>query len=384
MRPNTTIEISRKGSNFGQLILNSEEIGKDEAVVTSFTNKPFRIQIWSKRVTDLILQSNLSAFPPNTGTITFEASNTPKSEEEIQIGAISFGEPEQDRYVDKVIFTFYFSINIHNWNRPYSFNDYILVLGSVGLIDYPGFYVDYGGESTTPIDDGNREVYMRFPCHYSNDDDVVGVIVERLMVLSYTIFYKTELSFHSNNKHSVEIVLDLPSDIRVSCEQYLLYFVQFLSDLGVEAKSELRHEAEQVLFSVTPVNKEEALDRIRTALEVYLQLPSGKLSHAGEQAVEVQRLSANILHFQSQLMLRDAIIQAKEATIQLQQTTIQRQQHYLVENVITRSVVGITPQEVEDKEEFWDGALALTKYEDKGVSINLAEIYRKLKRWFQK
>jgi len=38
----------------------------------------------------------------------------------------------------------------------------------------------------------------------------------------------------------------------------------------------------------------------------------------------------------------------------------------------------------DDKEEFLGGAVALTKYQGKGVEINLAEIFRKLKRLFQK
>jgi hypothetical protein len=159
--------------------------------------------------------------------------------------------------------------------------------------------------------------------------------------------------------------------------------VQFLKDLGVEASSELKHEAGKVLFSVTPVNKDEALDKIRAALEVYLCLPSGKLAVSGNDPIEVQRLSANILHLQGQLMLAQAMIQHKDAAIQLQQATIHQQQHLLAANVITQSVIDITPKKVEDKEEFLGGALALTQIEKSGVIINLAEIYRRLRGLFK-
>ena len=83
-------------------------------------------------------------------------------------------------------------------------------------------------------------------------------------------------------------------------------------------------------------------------------------------------------------MLRDAIIQAKDATIQLQQVTIHKQQLLLADNVITQSVVDITPRKTKDSEEFLDGAVALTKYEGKGFSVNLPEIYRRLRRLFQR
>jgi hypothetical protein len=157
--------------------------------------------------------------------------------------------------------------------------------------------------------------------------------------------------------------------------------VQFLKDLGVEAISELKHDAGQALFSVTPANKDEAPAKIRTALEVYLYLPSGKLAVASDDPVEIQRLSANILHLQGQLTLSQATIQYKDAAIQLQQATIK--QLLLAQNVITQSVVDVTPKS-DDKEEFLGGAFALTKYEDKGIVINFAEIFRKLRRLFGK
>jgi hypothetical protein len=221
---------------------------------------------------------------------------------------------------------------------------------------------------------------MRFP--YRNADKRAIEIMEELKEICYLIYHENILSLSQKDKHSVEIVLDLPPDVRVACEQYLLYFVQFLKDLGVEAISELKHDAGQVLFSVTPADKDEALDKIRAALEVYLCLPSGKLAVASNDPVEIQRLSANVFHLQGQLMLAQATIQHKDAAIQLQQVTIQ--QLLLAENVITQSVVDITPKKVEDKEEFLGGAFALTQYEDKGVVINFAEIFRKLRGLFRK
>ncbi len=41
-------------------------------------------------------------------------------------------------------------------------------------------------------------------------------------------------------------------------------------------------------------------------------------------------------------------------------------------------------KKAEDKEEFLGGAFALTKYEDKGIVINFAEIFRKLRGLFRK
>jgi hypothetical protein len=47
---------------------------------------------------------------------------------------------------------------------------------------------------------------------------------------------------------SITTAFDFPDEVKVPCEQYLVYFVQFLRDIGVEATSDLQHYAGRVLF----------------------------------------------------------------------------------------------------------------------------------------
>jgi DNA-binding transcriptional regulator LsrR (DeoR family) len=82
------------------------------------------------------------------------------------------------------------------------------------------------------------------------------------------------------NNESVQLSFDFPKEVRIACEQYLLYFGQFLSDLGVSADTAITHEAGKVLFTVTPTDRDTALEKIREALDTYLQLPSQPLSEA--------------------------------------------------------------------------------------------------------
>jgi len=84
---------------------------------------------------------------------------------------------------------------------------------------------------------------------------------------------------------SVSMFFDFPEAVKIPCEQYLLYFAQFLKDLGVEANTALSHEAGQVLFRVTPSDETEALEKIRTALDVYLHLPSSPVTDAQNQSI---------------------------------------------------------------------------------------------------
>ncbi|HYE76343.1 MAG TPA: hypothetical protein VEF04_23565, partial [Blastocatellia bacterium] len=185
----------------------------------------------------------------------------------------------------------------------------------------------------------------------------------------------------SNRSDSVAMSFDFPAEVRVTCEQYLLYFAQFLRDLGVEADTTLTHDAGQVLFTVTPTNKQQALDRIRDALEIYLKLPYSPISDTTGSEIAVQRLEANILRLRSDLKLAAAELQAKNTTIQAQQLTIDIQRGLLSGEIIIDSLKDVTPKAKDkDKEEVFDGLAEITKYEGKGFNLNLPEIFRRLKR----
>lgn len=150
----------------------------------------------------------------------------------------------------------------------------------------------------------------------------------------------------------------------------------------MEASAELQHEAGEVLFAVTPKDKEEALDKIRTALSVYLNLPASNIDGV-EVDVLTQRLASNVYHLKSQLALTHAVLQAKEATLQAQQYTIGQQERLLSGEVMTDSLVELATQSTKlDREQVFDGIAEITKYEGKGFSVNLPEIYRRLRRLF--
>lgn len=122
---------------------------------------------------------------------------------------------------------------------------------------------------------------------------------------------------------------DFPKELKIPCEQYLLYFAQFLQDLGINATSNLKEEAGKVLFSVTPTDDVEALDKIREALAIYLSLSSNPISHStGDRTIDMvlSGARANAKHLESQLELAVAKLQFKEATLELKDATIEQNQ----------------------------------------------------------
>jgi hypothetical protein len=115
------------------------------------------------------------------------------------------------------------------------------------------------------------------------------------------------------------MTFDFPDRVRVACEQYLLYFVEFLRDIGITAAAELQEEAGQVHFTVTPQGKDEALGNMGEALDIYLRPPMNRNTTvviSPETSMEVQKLSAQLGHFQNQLILANAALHQQEPTQQ--------------------------------------------------------------------
>jgi hypothetical protein len=174
-----------------------------------------------------------------------------------------------------------------------------------------------------------------------------------------------------SRRNSVTTFLKFPPVVKTACEQYLLYFVQFLADLVVKAEAEIKESAHKVLFSVTPQDGQSALEKVRDALEVYLQLPGAR--DFAESAVPypdlaVTQLQSNILHLQSQLLLAKATLQAQDATIESRSLSNFQYRQLLSAEKATQSeaLIGDT--------------VHVTRIEGKGFRVDLPLILKRLKR----
>jgi DNA-binding response OmpR family regulator len=152
----------------------------------------------------------------------------------------------------------------------------------------------------------------------------------------------TDTDPDSTSPDTVEMTFNFPEAVKIPCEQYLLYFIEFLKDIGIDATADLREDAGKVLFSVTPKDKDEALDNIREALEIYLRLPVNRNTTvvvSPETSIEVQKLSAQIHHLQGQLYLASAALQQKQLTIQQRDITIEHQQALIQQQIASGQVL---------------------------------------------
>lgn len=164
-------------------------------------------------------------------------------------------------------------------------------------------------------------------------------------------------------------------EVKAACEQYLLYFGQFLHDVGVDVCTGLEERgAGEVLFSVTPKNSRDSLSRVCQALTEYLKLPQNELTLHADADIESLRLSATIEHLRSQISLGRALVQTQRATITAQEFTIAAQQQLLDGCVVRNPGV--------EREELLGGTIAVTRYEGKGFEVNLPLLLQKFRRLF--
>lgn len=169
---------------------------------------------------------------------------------------------------------------------------------------------------------------------------------------------------------------NFPKEIESACKQYLVYFTDFLKDLGISAKSTLSTHSEQTIFTVIPTDKKHALELIKETLTVYLNLPSipeVSTINVINEDIGVQQLVSNIQFLKSQLVLGNAILQAKNATIDSLELS-----NFQLKQILDKKEKELV--KVNEGEDIIKGIIKVNKLENKGFSINLGEIVRRIKR----
>lgn len=279
---------------------------------------------------------------------------------------------------------FVLKASANNWNRLWTFSDYRKEFESIS--ESRGFPGQYLNEESKLL--GGLEISPQMNASFVVDArDIIGDQITRCSEFLRQVHQETEKSLSAKLRaDSVVMYFDFPGEVRIACEQYLLYFVQFLHELGIDAAAELKHDPGGILFAVTPTTAQDALDKVRLALDIYLRLPSGSIKDASSaDGIEIQRLAANIQHLKGQLALASAIIQTKDATIETQRITIEHQLRLSSGEIVLDSLkVSNEPPGAADKEEIVDGIFSITKYQGKGFELNLAEIVRRLKEFFHR
>lgn len=207
--------------------------------------------------------------------------------------------------------------------------------------------------------------------------------VTTILTLSSLVNFENHVEAALAADKLVRIQFNFPSSIKSACEQYLIYFVQFLSDLGIEALAELKEEAHNVLFTVKPKDRDQALAQIWTALKIYLQIPGLTDFETAVDRLDdiaVYQLKANLAHLHGQVQLAAAQLQLKNATISAKDAEIALLKERFDLNRFSEHKEKKTT-DANEAEPIIEGVVAVRKLVLwEFLEIELPKILRKLKR----
>ncbi|HET6253232.1 MAG TPA: hypothetical protein VFE32_04135 [Puia sp.] len=272
----------------------------------------------------------------------------------------------------------FLAIDLYKWNKPYSFNSLKSCFKSTCetmkdiVYSEDSEYEDGASiELTLTIEDPKLPLSFSF-------NRLIDCLVQ-LRVAEADLLAGAS----PDDPESLTATFDFPPEVRSACNQYLMYFGQFLQDLGILADTSLKEHMNKVLFTVTPHDKDQALDVIYEALDVYLHAPDAEMmEEMNEQDFAHYQWKLNIYHLKGQLELAKALLQAKDATIEaLKIANYQVQQSRPISSLPAGEKEPAEKETVEkEDEEILGGAVSITKYKAKGFTINLPRIIRKLRR----
>jgi hypothetical protein len=158
---------------------------------------------------------------------------------------------------------------------------------------------------------------------------------------------------------------------------YLLYFIEFLKDLGIETSGEFKKSNGNLIFSVTPKTKEVALNQISEALAFYLKLPQLNLNEISDFnydpiiELKMEKLKSEIERLKSNQRINEALLKYQDSLIDklkpVDENIINKPK--LNELIETVSYVYVNDKK-QEKKAFLSGGVKLGVMKKAGIEID--------------
>ncbi|MGN2368844.1 hypothetical protein ACTFJW_02140 [Clostridium cagae] len=312
------------------------------------------LYLYSEEMCNIILKEKIGdVFKENITSITIpmDIIDVPISIEEKDSADIRI-EKEDGNYI--VYFKFQYDFEF--WKRNYSISDIVHAIEEVSNKNNEIFF---------ELDDS--ETILNGFAFYKkiNIDNIIIDNIDEIMKLVKDIFQVAINLCENSDNSTIYFEFEVDKSIQVIYKQYLSYFTQFLEDVGINAKAEIKDEVNKILLNIISEDKTMALKNIRDCLEIYINLIDNKEIQIYEDYgnVAVMQLKANITHLQSQLMLAHTIIEQQQISINL-----------------LKNASFTIPQSPKEEIKIFDGAIRVKEFEYKGLVINPAKILKLLRR----
>lgn len=199
---------------------------------------------------------------------------------------------------------------------------------------------------------------------------------EVLRISTFLANAQTTLISQFNIFEGITTKINIPNEYKHTFGQYLAYFGEFLADLGIDADTSITTKKNELLLSINPNNKDEAIENIYLALASYLSLADDDsetfLTPTQEKSSEMklQQLMFQVSHLKSQLKMTGHIASLQEKHINLLEASAPNNQTVLINNESKNQI---------KKNEYWEPVkgIKITTYKGKFFEIDIPTLIRK-------
>ncbi|GAA0782100.1 MULTISPECIES: hypothetical protein [Pseudomonadati] len=138
-------------------------------------------------------------------------------------------------------------------------------------------------------------------------DESVKLAEEKVLIGGFADKVVAKFSFDKNTEQA--------------CSTYLMYFIEFLRDLGIDAESSFKKDNGDVIFSIIPKDKNTALLQISEALSFYMKLPRSNFNDIPENnydpiaELKLEKLKSEIDRLKSSLRINEALLRYQDTLI---------------------------------------------------------------------
>ncbi|WP_181316435.1 hypothetical protein [Photobacterium kishitanii] len=259
-------------------------------------------------------------------------------------------------------------VDLDAWNEPYSY----------------GSYVDYLDEliegQSIPIKKYSKHESVSSPylaalgvTFHLDEGDVVESILSYAKKISLAQKQVHVTLVNKEPKDALVKLFSFPKEYEAICVQYLVWFGEFLAELGIKAQVISEQNGTSTKFIVAPEDAEETLAQVEKLFYTYLSLPYAEFLPASNSDVYnkvlLLNLKAQVDYFKTQIELKEATIEMKSTTIRTLQT---RYEQASKELLLLKSVR-------DDRLELFGGVFSLGSFAWGPFTLNTKAVLEKLR-----
>ncbi|MFL9812243.1 hypothetical protein D7241_03170 [Stutzerimonas sp. VN223-3] len=168
--------------------------------------------------------------------------------------------------------------------------------------------------------------------------------------------------------------------VETSCTRYLVYFIEFLRDLGIDSNSTVTRRGHETLFSIEPTDKDTSLRTIKEALVIYLSLPELEPPLASNHQEPIIQLKLEKLISEVTNIKSENRVQAALLSLQTEKITNLSQELAKIKTPRNSLVSVSSDNKTQSSDMFFGGFIKLGRFQYLGIELDWSSLKRRLSK----